>query len=83
MADFTERYPDNVPGKYYVDTKCLICGLCEDLAPSNFRINDAGMYAFVFKQPTTPEEIAQCIHFLASADASFVAGTVLEATGGE
>lgn len=60
MADFPERYPDNVPGKYYVDTKCTICGLCQDLAPNNFRVNDSGLYAFVFKQPTTPEEIAQC-----------------------
>lgn len=60
MADFHERYPDNVPGKYYVDTKCTICGLCETLAPNNFRANESGLYAFVFKQPTTPKEFAQC-----------------------
>ncbi len=60
MASFEERYPENVPGTYYVDTSCMDCDLCRTVAPNNFRRNDQGGYAFVFRQPTTPEEIAQC-----------------------
>lgn len=60
MANFQERYPENVPGKYYVDTNCTDCAVCRVTAPNNFRRNDDGGYSYVCKQPTTPEEIAQC-----------------------
>lgn len=60
MADFEDRYPENVPGKYYVDTRCLDCAVCRDIAPNNFRSNPDGLYSYVYKQPTTPEEIEQC-----------------------
>jgi ferredoxin len=60
MASFADRYPENIPGRYYVDTQCTDCDLCRTVAPNNFRRNDYGGYAFVFRQPTTPEEIAQC-----------------------
>lgn len=60
MAVFSNRYPDNVPGKYYVDDQCIDCDLCRETAPDNFTRNDNGGYSFVFKQPTTPEEEARC-----------------------
>lgn len=60
MPDFKNRFSENVPGKYYVDTNCTSCALCTNHAPANFREHPDGLYAFVFKQPTTPEEIALC-----------------------
>jgi meso-butanediol dehydrogenase / (S,S)-butanediol dehydrogenase / diacetyl reductase len=36
----------------------------------------------ILKRPGTPEEVAACILFLASADASFVTGTLLFVDGG-
>lgn len=60
MAVFSNRYPDNVPGKYYVDDQCIDCDLCRETAPDNFTRNDNGGYSYVFKQPTTPEEEARC-----------------------
>lgn len=60
MADIANRYPDNVPGKFYVDNQCIDCDLCRETAPANFtRQNDSG-YSFVFKQPATAEEEALC-----------------------
>ncbi len=60
MAGFTDRLPQNVPGKYYVDGQCTDCDLCRELAPNNFRRDDALGYSYVFKQPTRPEEVAKC-----------------------
>ncbi len=60
MADLANRYQDNVSGKYYVDNQCIDCDLCRETAPANFRRNDDGGYSFVYKQPTTPAEEAQC-----------------------
>ena len=60
MADKANKYPDNAPGPFYVDTQCIDCDLCRQTAPSNFDRNQSGGYSFVKKQPTTPEEEALC-----------------------
>jgi ferredoxin len=60
MADVANRYPENLPGKYYVDNQCIDCDLCRETAPSNFGRNDDGGYSYVFKQPTTPDEEKLC-----------------------
>jgi ferredoxin len=60
MADIANKYPDNIAGKYYVDNQCIDCDLCRETAPNNFKRNDDGGFSFVFKQPGTPEEEAQC-----------------------
>jgi ferredoxin len=60
MADAANRYPENVPGKYYVDNQCIDCDLCRETAPDNFKRNDDGGYSFVFKQPVSPEEEGRC-----------------------
>ena len=56
MADVTNRYPVNVPGKFYVDNQCIDCDLCRETAPNNFKRSDDGGYSYVFKQPETPQE---------------------------
>ena len=60
MAIFAERYLQNVPGKYYVTDQCTDCDLCREIAPNNIRRNDEGGHSYVYRQPTTPEEIAAC-----------------------
>jgi ferredoxin len=60
MADVANKYPENVPGKYYVDNQCIDCDLCRETAPDNFKRNDDGGYSFVYKQPASPEEEARC-----------------------
>ncbi|MCB1276061.1 ferredoxin [Prosthecobacter sp.] len=61
MANFNHRYPQNVPGRFYVDDQCLDHDLCAHLCPKNFKRNDAGGHYFVYQQPETPEEIALCL----------------------
>ena len=56
MADIDEKYSDNVPGPYYVDTQCIDCDLCRETAPDNFtRQKDEG-YSYVYKQPENFDE---------------------------
>jgi ferredoxin len=60
MADVANKYPENVPGKYFVDNQCIDCDLCRETAPENFKRNEDGGYTFVFKQPSSPDEEARC-----------------------
>lgn len=60
MADIANKYVESVPGKFYVDNQCINCDLCRETAPANFKRHDDGGYSYVFMQPTTPEEEAQC-----------------------
>ncbi len=57
MATLTDRNPDNVPGRYYVDSSCIDCDQCRALAPELFARNaDTGL-GYVRRQPVTQEEI--------------------------
>jgi len=58
MPDRNRRTPENVPGPYYLDDTCIDCDLCRSAAPDFFRRYDEGGYTYVFRQPSTPEEIA-------------------------
>ncbi len=58
MANFQDRYPLNVPGKYYIDAQCTDCDLCRECAPSCITRDDRFGHSYVFKQPETEEEIA-------------------------
>ena len=58
MADKQLKSPENVPGKYYVDSTCIDCGLCPDTAPTVFKRFDEGGYSIVHNQPATKQELA-------------------------
>lgn len=60
MADKTMKWHDNVPGKFYVDRECILCSVCSDAAPNNFRMADDEDHDIVYKQPENEEEVAQC-----------------------
>ena len=59
MAEWKNKWGDNVPGKFYVDKECILCSVCSDAAPNNFRMSDDEDHDVVFKQPGTPAELAQ------------------------
>jgi glyoxylase-like metal-dependent hydrolase (beta-lactamase superfamily II)/ferredoxin len=54
MADPNKAVEQNVEGKFFVDTTCINCDTCRQLAPKNFR--DAGTYSSVFNQPLDAHE---------------------------
>lgn len=59
MADKNIKNPENVAGRFYVDSTCIDCDICRTNAPKFFRRQDDGGYSYVYRQPQTPEEIAE------------------------
>jgi ferredoxin len=66
MGEKNERYEDNVPGTWYVDKKCILCSVCSEAAPNNFREAQTNDHDVVYKQPETPDEETQCLEALAA-----------------
>ena len=64
MADKANKWGQNAAGKFYVDQQCIDWDLCRETAPAFFTRLDEGGFSYVFKQPTTDEEIAQCMEAL-------------------
>lgn len=60
MADPTEKQPENVSGKWYVDINCIDCDVCRETAPNNFTQQTDKGYSYVYKQPENDEEAEQC-----------------------
>ena len=60
MAEFRFRFPGNVPGRFYTDSRCLDCYFCRNTAPMVFRRDDTYDVSVVYHQPDTPEEIELC-----------------------
>lgn len=61
MADLEDKNPENVAGKFYVDSQCIDCDLCRETAPANFTREEDEGYSYLFKQPETEEETELCI----------------------
>ena len=76
MADPANRLPENVPGKFYVDTQCIDCDVCRVTAPGNFQRHEVNPYSYVFRQPAGREEEAQCEEAMDSCPVEAI-GTVL------
>ena len=60
MADKEDKNPENVIGKYYVDSQCIDCDMCRETAPQNFKRAEDEGYSYLYKQPETEEEIKLC-----------------------
>ncbi|MCB9744456.1 MAG: ferredoxin [Alphaproteobacteria bacterium] len=69
MPDPTQKWEDNVPGfsivsgrkiGFYVDKECILCSVCSDAAPNNFRMSDDEDHDICFKQPGNEDELEQC-----------------------
>ncbi|MDH4246994.1 MAG: ferredoxin [Deltaproteobacteria bacterium] len=56
MANRAKKWPQNVPGPYYVDEECIDCNLCSEIAPENFAVNKEEGHDFVHTQPNTEAE---------------------------
>lgn len=54
MARESLRLPENVAGPFYVDSTCIDCDTCRQLAPATF--GETGEYSFVQLQPRNAEE---------------------------
>ncbi len=69
MADWKNRWKDNVGGTsvvegkklgFFVDKECILCSVCSDAAPNNFRMSDDEDHDICYKQPSDPDEVKAC-----------------------
>lgn len=51
MANLRKRVPENVPGDFFVDSTCIDCDACRQIAPSVF--GEAAATSFVKAQPVS------------------------------
>jgi glyoxylase-like metal-dependent hydrolase (beta-lactamase superfamily II)/ferredoxin len=54
MANLQQRLAENVPGDFFVDSSCIDCDTCSQLAPAIFR--DHGDQCSVYHQPENEDE---------------------------
>jgi glyoxylase-like metal-dependent hydrolase (beta-lactamase superfamily II)/ferredoxin len=54
MADLRQRLPENVPGRFFVDSTCIDCDTCRQIAPATF--GETGDFSFVQVQPRDAAE---------------------------
>lgn len=73
MAEREEKWEDNVLGpvtisgqtvNFYVDKECILCSVCSDAAPNNFRMSDDEDHDICYKQPDSEDELEQCYEAL-------------------
>ena len=69
MPDPNDIWEDNIGGvveigskkvSFYVDMECILCSVCSDAAPANFRMSDEEDHDICYKQPENEEELEQC-----------------------
>jgi glyoxylase-like metal-dependent hydrolase (beta-lactamase superfamily II)/ferredoxin len=84
MADPSKRLPENAEGPFFVDSTCIDCDTCRQIAPRTF--GETGDSSFVQVQPRTGEEFRAAYRALVAcptasigaADKSGVAAAVRE-----
>ena len=64
MADLKKRLSCNVEGEFFVDSTCIDCSVCREIAPSVF--GDGPDSACVVKQPEGEEELLPAFQSLIS-----------------
>lgn len=60
MADKSNKFDQNVAGKFYVDDQCIACDACVMEAPDFFEMNDDEGHAYVKKQPNSAQDLEDC-----------------------
>ena len=73
MASLQQRLPENVPGDFYVDSTCIDCDTCSQLAPEIFR--DHGDQCSVYHQPETDEETRRAMMALVACPTGSIGTT--------
>ena len=73
MANVALRLPENIPGDFFVDSTCIDCDACRQIAPEIFSEDDE--YSFVFNQPRSKEETKHALMALVACPTGSI-GTI-------
>ena len=64
MANFAKQVPENIPGDFFVDSTCIDCDACRQIAPAVF--SQAAETSYVSQQPATAADRRAAVHALLS-----------------
>src|SRR5205823_3784392 len=64
MANVKKKVPENIPGDFFVDSTCIDCDACRQIAPAVF--GEATETSFVKSQPKSGAERRQALQALLS-----------------
>jgi glyoxylase-like metal-dependent hydrolase (beta-lactamase superfamily II)/ferredoxin len=64
MANPKKRVPENVPGDFFVDSTCIDCDACRQIAPSVF--GEAAETSFVKAQPVSGADLREALQAMLS-----------------
>jgi glyoxylase-like metal-dependent hydrolase (beta-lactamase superfamily II)/ferredoxin len=73
VASLQQRLPENVPGDFFVDSTCIDCETCSELAPEIFR--DHGDQCSVHHQPETATQTQRAMMALVSCPTGSIGTT--------
>jgi glyoxylase-like metal-dependent hydrolase (beta-lactamase superfamily II) len=59
MANLALRLPENVPGDFFVDSTCIDCDACRQIAPGTFA--ETSEASIVYQQPETESETTRAM----------------------
>jgi ferredoxin len=77
MALIELRLAENAPGDFFVDSTCIDCDLCRQIAPEVF--SDLGEQSVVYRQPRTPEEEFDALKALVTCPTASIGATARSA----
>src|SRR5262249_57656125 len=73
MANLALRLPENVPGDFFVDSTCIDCDACRQIAPGTFV--DDGDTSVVYRQPADAEETKRALMALVACPPASIGTT--------
>jgi glyoxylase-like metal-dependent hydrolase (beta-lactamase superfamily II)/ferredoxin len=73
MAQIAERLPQNVEGDFFVDSSCIDCDTCRQIAPAVFR--EDRDQSIVYEQPRSPHDQQRALMALVACPTASI-GTV-------
>jgi ferredoxin len=73
MANLALRLPGNAPGDFFVDSTCIDCDACRQIAPETF--SDAGDTTIVYHQPANSHQTRRALMALVACPTASI-GTI-------
>src|SRR5215813_7894219 len=75
MARLAERLAENVRGEFYVDSTCIDCDICRQIAPALYARSDREQQSYVLRQPADGAETHRSLLALVACPTASI-GTV-------
>ena len=73
MALVELRREENIAGDFFVDTSCIDCDLCRQIAPASFK--EEGDQSIVYRQPGSPDEVISALKALVTCPTASIGTT--------